>query len=67
LEPKFFKWIRIADHTLKCPNLDDIYTVNNEQIFAGPLKLTRSGPFQIVFGDAIPVAYKRNLGKRRFM
>ena len=64
---KFFKWIGIADDTLKWPNVDDIYTVNNEQIFAGPLKLTGSGPFQIAFGDAIPVAYMQHLEKRRFM
>jgi hypothetical protein len=54
-------WIRIADHTLKWPNVDDIYTLNNELTFAGPLKLKQSRPFQIAFGDAIPVAYMQHL------
>jgi hypothetical protein len=39
-------------------NVDDIYTVNNEQIFAGPLKLTGNGSFQIESRDVIPVAYR---------
>jgi hypothetical protein len=52
---------------LKWLNVDDIYTVNNEKIFAGPLKLTGSGPFQIAFRDAILVAYMEHLEKRRFM
>jgi hypothetical protein len=62
---KFFKYIRIADHTLKWLNVDDIYTGNNEQVFAGPLQLTGSGPFQIAFGDAIPLAYMQHSEKRR--
>jgi hypothetical protein len=62
---KFLKWIKMADHTLKWPNVDDIYTVNNEEIFAGPLKLTGSGPFQIAFGDAIPVAYRQHCEKKK--
>ncbi|XP_065557775.1 uncharacterized protein LOC136025720 [Artemia franciscana] len=56
-------WIRIRDHTLKWSNIDGNYTVNNEQIFPGLLKLTRSGPFQIAFGYAIHVAYMQHLEK----
>ena len=57
----------LFNHTLKWLNVDDIYTVDNEQISAGPLKLTGSRPFQIAFGDTIPVTYMQHLENRRFL
>ena len=34
---------------MKWPNLDNTFTVNSKEIFARPLKLRGSGPFQRVF------------------
>ena len=55
----------MADHTLKWPNVDNIFTMSNKEIFALLLNLTESGPFQIVFADAIPVAYRQHCEKKK--
>ena len=62
---KFLHCLSLAIYSFNWPKKDNIDTVDNKNIFAGPVKLVETGSFEIPQIHQVIVPYKAVTGKRQ--